>query len=801
MNSTTLIHPAAAAPTTQPTSAARKERAERAGLLLDQAQEQAAFTQWTSDAHGERLALSQFQLSGMHCAACAGIIERALLDVPGVRAAQVSSAAARAQVQWEPLATRPSALIAAIQRAGYGAVPDLAAPARELRQREWRQALWRLFVAGFCMMQVMMVAAPAYLAAPGDISADLQRLLNWAAWLLSLPVLLFSATGFFRAAWQALRLRRIAMDLPVALGIAVTFIASSAAAFEPGGMFGSEVYFDSLTMFVFFLLGGRTLEMRARHRAAAALERSLNRLPGSVLRRTASGTFETVSVRSLASGDQVRVLAGDAFPADGELLEGESLADEALLTGESRPCPKRRGDVLVAGSLNLQAPVLMRVDRLGADTRFEAIVALMRGALLQRPAAVRVADRLAGPFLWGVLALAAGAALAWSIIDPTRAVWVAVSVLIVTCPCALSLAAPSALLAATGALARRGVLLRRIEALEVLARVDTLFIDKTGTLTQDRLALREVHVMGEGGSANDASKEDIEARQRTVLEQAAALAEFSSHPLSRALVEARQGMVLGQQAWAEVREVAGQGLQGRGPDSRLCRLGSPEWVLAGQAAGVGAANAQEPGKRVGPGAEAPESVGGVWFGPVGQPWAWFEFEEALRDDAQAALQQLRDAGVRIVLLSGDRDAPVQAMAARLGLGMAIAQASPEDKLATVAAAQAQGHAVAFAGDGLNDAPVLARADVSFALAHGAAISQSQADAVVLGNRLGDMAFAFGIARRTVRVIRQNLCWAVAYNASCIPLALLGWLPPWAAGLGMALSSLVVVLNAMRLARA
>jgi P-type Cu2+ transporter len=402
----------------------------------------------------------------------------------------------------------------------------------------------------------------------------------------------------------------------------------------------------------------------------------------------------------------------------------------------------------------------------------------MRAAQTQRPAALRLADRLAGPFLWGVLVLAALAALVWSFVDPARAVWVAVSVLIVTCPCAVSLAAPSALLAATGALARRGVLLQRLEALEALAKVDTLFVDKTGTLTEDRLALRAVHVRA---AAPDVS-------EGRLLQQAASLAALSSHPMAQALVAASgvesQRTELIDPAWSDVHEQPGSGLQACGIDGASYRLGSHAWVS----------------DCVGPAHEAHTAASQVWFGPVGSPWVAFELEEALRPDAAAALQRLRDDGVRVVLLSGDQVPRVDAMAQRLHLRDAVGAATPEAKLAAVAAAQAQGHVVAMAGDGLNDAPVLARADVSFAFAQGSALTQANADAVVLGNRLADVAFAFTLARRCVRVVRQNLLWAVLYNAASIPLALLGALPPWAAGLGMALSSLFVVLNSTRLAR-
>ncbi len=750
-------------------------------LLLDDAQEQAEFTRQVPLPDGTPRALSQFALTGLHCAACAGIIENALMQEDGVLAAEVSASGSRAEVTWDPARTRPSRLVAAVQRAGYDAAPDLAAPARALRERASRRSLWQLFVAGFCMMQVMMYAAPAYFAVPGDISPDLLRLLQWASWLLSIPVLLFSASDMLLGAWRSLRAGRLGMDVPVALGIVVTFVASTGATFDPGGLFGTEVYFDSLTMFVFFLLGGRALELRARHRIAATLEGTLADLPDSVVRIEPDGRVRTVTRRQLRVGDHVQVAAGQCFPADGRLIDGLTQASEALLTGESSPVPKQVGDAVSAGSFNLMAPVVMAVERLGADTRLEAIAILVRGALTDRPEAVRLADRWAGAFLAAVLVLAAGAAAVWSVLDPSRAVWVAVAVLIVTCPCALSLATPSALLAAAGALARRGVLVQRLVALESLARVDWLFIDKTGTLTEDRLDVTAINVLPVALA--------LGLERAALLQQAASLARRSTHPLSRAVVDAAHATDASTQpdlhTWHAIEERPGLGLQALAADGRRYRLGSFAWVHGG------------PAEAAQPDASAAVEL---WFGIAGEPWARFDMAETLRPDAHAALARLRQAGVHVALLSGDRPERVQAMARRLSLDDARGGATPESKLQAVADAQAAGHTVAMVGDGLNDAPVLARADVSFAFAHGAALSQGHADVVVLGTRLAAVADARDLAQRTVRVIRQNLAWAALYNATCIPLALLGWLPPWAAGLGMAGSSLVVVLNALRLAR-
>ncbi len=756
--------------------------------VLDDPVELGQFTRWAEGASGSRIAESSLRIAGMHCAACSGLIEQALAQVPGVLDARVSAAAQCATVRWDAGLTRASALVRAIEAAGYDAVPDTAAAARGLRKKEARVALWRLFVAAFCAMQIMMLAAPAYFSAPGELAADHKRLLDWGGWLLTLPVLWFSAAPFFAGAWRALRQRRIGMDVPVAIGIAITFIASSGATYDPGGVFGSEVYFDSLAMFVSFLLGGRYLEMRARHRAEQSLEDATAQLPQSVVRETAGGAVEVVSARRLRVGDLLRIPFGQAFAADGVLTQGSTQADESMLTGESRPVPKACGDAVVAGSVNLLSPVRMRVQRVGPDTRYEAIVALMRAARSERPAMLASADRWAAPFLWAVLLLAAAAGAAWSVFDPSRAVWVVVSVLIVTCPCALSLAAPSSLLAAAGAMGRRGVLLRRLDAIAGLARMRTLFVDKTGTLTEGRLRCVEVQRLDNGGP------DAMPATQPTQVLQAiaASLAAWSTHPLAAAL---RESTVAADMAWHGVREVAGQGIEAADEAGCVWRLGAALWV------GAPARNDECDAADV---ADAGDAADGAQtsLGCDGRPLLRFVFEERLRDDAVAAVRALQADGVRVCLLSGDSVRQAQRIASLLGLDAAAATGAltPDDKLAAVRAAQQRGDVVAMLGDGINDAPVLALADVSLAMGEGALVARTQADGVLVSMRLGDVVRARALAKRTLRVVRQNFAWAAVYNAACVPLALVGWLPPWAAGLGMASSSLFVVLNSLRLAR-
>jgi len=712
---------------------------------------------------------SHVVIQGMHCAACAFTVEEALMSVPGVQAVEVNAATHRAKVVWSEGQVKPSAWMAAIAKAGYGALPAADSSLRQARHEEGRRALWRWLVAGFCMMQVMMYAYPAYVAQEGDITPDMVFLLRWASWVLTLPVVLFSCGPFFSNAWRDIRAQRVSMDLPVALGMVITFILSSVATFEPEGVFGAEVYYDSLTMFVFFLLTGRWLELRVRDRTAGALEALMNRLPDSVERQLHSGEFERVAVRRVMVGDVIRVSPSESFPADGVILQGQTLADEALLTGESRPQARGVGDSVVAGSHNLSGIVTVRVVQVGEGTQFSQIVSLMENASLQKPRLAQLADRIAKPFLIGVLVLAALSAVYWWPTNPGHALMVAVAVLVVTCPCALSLATPAAMLAAAGNLARHGVLVRNLQALESLAEIDTLIFDKTGTLTQDGQRITQV-MTAEGVTPEYA------------LRLAAALAKHSLHPLSRALVKAHEEAGAGDVLEAQdVNEMIGLGLEGV-VDGRL-RLGSATFV-APKTKGI-------PDRA---------SVCQVHLCTENEWLASWQLSEDVRADAVQTVQALKAFNVDVWLLSGDRPESAQHVAGQVGIAQAFGACTPQDKLSRMQAAQSQGARVAMVGDGLNDGPVLAGAHVSMAFGNAVPLAQSKSDLVLMGGSLLVVAQSVKLARHTLRVVKQNLVWAAAYNALCVPLAVVGLLPAWLAGLGMALSSLWVVLNSLRLTK-
>lgn len=753
--------------------------------VLDDPMEQREFTEF-SDLDGQVCAESVLMVQGMYCAACADTVENALQHLPGVQRAHVHAATRRLTLRWNPAQTSMSSLARAVGDTGYRLLPMQQALSISERLRETRQALWRLFVAGFCAMQVMMYAWPAYVTEPGEIPTDIDQLLRWASWVLSLPVVFFASGPFFASAWRDLKHGRVGMDTPVSIGILVTFLASSASTFDPTGPWGYEVWFDSLTMFVFFLLGGRYLELKARDRTAGALDSLMNRLPEVCDRAKPDGSFEAVSIRRLVVGDVVRMQAGQAFPGDGTVLSESATVDEALLTGESRPVTRNKGGAVVAGSFNLGGPVLLRVDKLGRDTRFAQIVSLMEKASTEKPRLAVLADRIAAPFLVAVLVAAAFAGWYWWQIDHTKALAVAVAVLIVTCPCALSLATPAAMLTSAGALARRGILVRRLQAFESLANINAVVFDKTGTLTHDRLVL--AHVRTRPGVSREQA-----------LQWAGAMAAGSLHPVSRAVALAASVQQDERQTaspnanhatdLAHITELAGQGMQALRADGSRLRLGSAAFcgVAAVQHVGEGADQAEQ--------GDSPRV-----FLSDEQGWiATFDLQEGLREDAQAAVAALRAMGVRTWLLSGDRAAAAQQVGRVVGVDHVIASASPEQKLLEVMALQAQGLTLAMVGDGLNDGPVLARADTSFALGHAAPLAQAQSDYVIQGGQVMDVVLTLQQARATLRIVRQNLVWAALYNLVCVPLALLGFMPPWLAGLGMAGSSLLVIGNALRLA--
>ncbi|WP_443191750.1 heavy metal translocating P-type ATPase [Pseudomonas indica] len=711
--------------------------------------------------HQGELASTCLLIEGISCAACGWLIEKHLRGLDGVAEASLNLSNHRLQVRWSDSRLPLSQLLKELRRIGYAAHPYQPDRAAEHLQRENRRALRQLGVAGLLWVQVMMAAMATWPEFNLDLSPELDKILRWTSLFLTTPIVFYCCTDFFKGALRDLRTRHLTMDVSVSLAIGGAYGAGIWSTVTGVG----ELYFDAVGMFALFLLAGRYLERRARERTLAATAQLVNLLPASCLRLDAGGQSERVLLSEIKIGDRVLVQPGALLPADGVILSGQSSVDESLLTGEYLPLPRATGDRVTAGTLNVEGPLTVEVQALGDDTRLSAIVRLLERAQADKPRLAELADRVAQWFLLVVLGVAAVVGLIWWQLDPQRAFWIVLALLVATCPCALSLATPTALTTATGSLHKLGLLLTRGHVLEGLNHIDTVIFDKTGTLTEGRLSLSAVHPLG----ALDSD---------ACLALAAALENRSEHPIARAFGRAPR-------AAERVDNVPGLGLDGL-VGGRHLRIGQPDFVaeLSGQPAPA------IPGEH------------GQWLllGDAQGALAWLVLDDALREDAPALLDACRARGWKTLLLSGDSSPMVAEVAGRLGIDDARGGLTPDAKLAVLKQLHEDGHRVLMLGDGVNDVPVLAGADISVAMGSATDLAKTSADAVLLSNRLDSLVQAFAMARRTRRIIVENLLWASLYNGLVLPFAAIGWVTPIWAALGMSVSSLLVVLNALRLAR-
>ncbi|MBK5540101.1 cadmium-translocating P-type ATPase [Pseudomonas sp. TH05] len=724
--------------------------------LYDRADVQKPFVRHQGD-----LAETTLLMEGISCAACGWLIEKHLRSLPAVAEARLNLSNHRLHVSWVDSQLPLSQLLSELRHIGYAAHPYQADRASEQLASENRLALRQLGVAGLLWFQAMMATMATWPEFNIDLSPELHTILRWVALFLTTPIVFYSCAPFFKGAMRDLRTRHLTMDVSVSLAIGGAYIAGIWTAISGVG----ELYFDAVGMFALFLLAGRYLERRARERTAAATAQLVNLLPASCLRLGADGQSERILLSELALGDRVLVHPGAILPADGKILDGQSSVDESLLTGEYLPQPRTTGDAVTAGTLNVEGALTVEVLALGQDTRLSAIVRLLDRAQAEKPRLAEIADRAAQWFLLLSLIAAAAIGLLWWQLDASRAFWIVLAMLVATCPCALSLATPTALTAATGTLHKLGLLLTRGHVLEGLNQIDTVIFDKTGTLTEGRLALRAIRPLSH-----------LDSEQ--CLGLAAALENRSEHPIARAFGRAPV-------AAEEVLSTPGLGLEGRVGEQHL-RIGQPAFVCALSGAALPA---------------LPDEAG-QWLllGNRQGPLAWFVLDDRLRADARALLAACKARGWRTLLLSGDSSPMVASVAAELGIDEAHGGLRPDDKLQVLQQLHQQGRKVLMLGDGVNDVPVLAAADISVAMGSATDLAKTSADAVLLSNRLEALVQAFSLARRTRRVIIENLLWAGLYNGLMLPFAALGWITPVWAAVGMSISSLTVVLNALRLTR-
>ncbi|MBC3874499.1 heavy metal translocating P-type ATPase [Undibacterium flavidum] len=740
-----------------------------------------------SSVFSEQLQTELLSVAGIRCAACIQLIEFSVTQLPGVESFRINPISQKAQLSWRSEQLNLKKVIQTIVDLGYAAFPANQSLS-EYQAKEKKVALWRLFVAGFAMMQVMMYAFPAYLVpvpeVDGDLSPDLDRLLKIASLIITLPVIGFSAIPFFRGALRDLKHRTIGTDVPVAVGILLTFFASCWATF-----FGGAVYFDSAIMFVFLLLGARYIEENVKRRTSAALS-VLTQIHASVAQKIlAYPSLEQIQncrPDEIVVGDYLLVPAGEQIPCDGLVIDGHSECDEALMTGEAKPVSKKLGDQVIAGSINLHSALVIQAEQVGNQTQLASLIAMMESATLEKPRLLALADKHASRFLFAILVIAILSGIVWSFIDPSRALWIAISVVVVTCPCALSLATPGVMSAAIGQLAKFGMLVTKGTAIENLANLTHVVFDKTGTLTFGKLKVLHTVYLHD---------EDISIFEQQSI--AALLASMSLHPASRAITEdfvKQQAshvtqVVLSPDLKVEASlEQAGAGITAK-LNGTWYRLGKLDYVkemledleqLAWQI----------------PDEYRSQSVSVL--ANQSRILAYFVMEDCLRDEAIACIAELQKQVKKVILLSGDRNEVATAIATQCGITEFKSELSPAQKYDYILNLQQQGAVVAMLGDGMNDGPALSLAQVSVAMGQGAPISQTRSDCLLMSNRLSDFNFSMQLAVKAYRLIRQNLAWSLLYNVIAVPAAVLGYLEPWHAALGMSLSSLMVVVNGLRL---
>lgn len=743
----------------------------------------------TIGASPSNLLHARLKVDGMTCGHCAMTLNKSLSRLDGVAKADVNHATGRADVSYEGAISR-DAFREAVREAGFTLIEaedkrSAADRAKQHARDELRLLIWSFVIT----LPVLVIHFGGFM--PADHSAT-----NWATWLVFACATILqptSAITYYRGAIKSLRNKRADMDVLVSLGVLSGYTYACLATFLPAHFPGHAMeFFEAATLLIVFIRLGKWVESRARASAAGAMESLLHLAPHTARRRLADGSSEEVGVDALREGDELIVLPGERFPADGEVLEGSSSANEALLTGESMPVAKSVGDGVIAGATNQEAKLVVKATRVGEDTAVNEIVRLVEEAQSQRAPIQRIADQVSNIFVPAVVAIAAASGLYWgflSDVPSSRVLTHVIGVMVIACPCALGLAVPAAIMIGSAAGMKRGVLVKNGAALEKLGKLDLIAFDKTGTLT-----------IGEPALVGTLVADPHELEESDALRVAVALAENSTHPLSRALVEsAKERELESVELAGEQSEIAGRGALLEASDGRRFRLGSAKMM---EEAGV---SLDALAKRVADQTDQGASIS--YLAKDDKLLAAFAFKDPLREEARDVIADLNQRGVRTVLLSGDLQASAQAVADELGIQDVRAQLAPSEKLDAIKAWQREGLSVGMVGDGINDAPALAAADVGIAVGGGTDVAQETGDIVLMQSGIAGLSKAMELARRTWRGIKQNLFVSLIYNAIGIPLAAglatIFWpgavIPASFAALAMVLSDFSVAGNSARLA--
>jgi Cu2+-exporting ATPase len=688
-------------------------------------------------------------LEGVSCAACAWLIEKQVSNTKGMVSIRVNTTTNRALLAWDKTQVKLSELLSVIHKLGYKAAPFEADKQEASYHRMMKQYLYRLGIAGLATMQVMMLAVALYLEVFGDLEPEFKNYLRWVSLIFATPVLLYSALPFYLNAWRSIKGRTLGMDVPVSIALVFAYVASLVATITEQG----EVFFESISMFTFFLLVGRFLEMRARRKAAAASGNLLKLIPA--IATTLDG--EQIPVKTLKIDDRIRVLPGEHIPADGKVISGRIHIDESMLTGESVHVVKKEGDAVYAGTLNGDESFELEVTSSKADSMISNIVRLQDEAQHSKPKIAEIADVVARYFVGAILIISAGTWFYWHQTKPDDAFWIMLSVLVATCPCALSLATPTALTCATSRMGNFGILLRKSHVFETLCKVNHLVVDKTGTLTKGDIEISRTSVFSTLSEAES-------------LALAAALEAHANHPIARSFL----GYVSDDVIVTNVKNVIGSGIEAVWNDKEI-KIGSASFVI---------------GKNL-------DESNAVYLSVNGEHVATFYYRDPIRKESQAFIQRFAQAGIKTTLLTGDSIQNAQPVADEIGIDHVIASAKPEDKLAYLKSLDSDDITM-MVGDGINDAPTLAGAHLSVAMGGGTDVAKASADMTLLGDNLEKLLEARQLALRTRKIIRENLAWSLGYNLLILPLAVAGLVAPYVAVVGMSASSIIVVSNSLRL---
>lgn len=691
-------------------------------------------------------------VEGITCAACAWLIEKQLLNLKSVKRVDVNTSTNRAMIHWDKSATPLSELITSLAEIGYKAYPFQSDLEAQQKQQTAKAYIRRLGVAGLMTMQVMMFAFAMYFGMFSGMDSNFEQYFRWISLILATPVILYSALPFLSNAINGLKAKQLNMDLPVSLAIFGAYGASCYATVMEVG----EVYFESICMFTFLLLLGKYLEFRARLKASEFTANLQKLLPLTARTLDEQGNEHIIAAKKLKLNDIVLIKAGETIPADGILVKGSTSVDESMMTGEHQPVRKYIDHNVYAGTVNHDGIIEIKINKLGQNTLLNQIIRLQHNALTKRPRLVEITDKVAQWFVAVLLVFASLTAIGWYQVDPDVAFWITISVLVATCPCALSLAIPTALTCAVATLTRKGILIKQAHVLETLSKLTLFAFDKTGTLTQGKFSLDVVDILDD-----NYSKEQI-------LDIAAQLESYSEHPIASAFKEFK-----GQRKFDDVQLHPGIGISAQF-DSTHYAIGKSGWFDTKKT------NAQAT----------------LYINK--QAVARFYFVDKVKADADKLINSLKAANLNCHMLTGDASDAGAKVAKKLKLDSVLASCSPKDKQVAVERWSSQGEIVAMVGDGVNDSPVFASAHLSIAMETGADISKNSADVVLLNSDLASISHLLTIAKQTRRIIKQNLALSLLYNGSILPLAAMGLVAPWMAVIGMSASSIIVICNSLRL---